>query len=145
MALNELARVLRSERLSAGLSQRQPAERAGCCKRMVQYLEQAGRRPRWSLLHVLSLALDPDRAAEIEARLVDATLPDIAVATDGWTRYRRRHYERAVLAGLAPLPSRIAASLREGRGEFHIAGRVFYDWPPSEAARRLPPSAHAAR
>lgn len=81
-------------------------------------LDDAG--PRRSLLHFLALGIDPDQVAEVEGHLVDAALPDIATATDGWSRYRRRRYERAVLAGLSPLPAATPPSAREAKApEMH--------------------------
>jgi|GEM_PF-5136243 len=62
-------------------------------------------------------------------RAAASALPDIAAATDGWSRYRKRRYGRAVLAGVAPLPADIYRSLAEGTGELHIGGKVLYSPP----------------
>jgi len=108
-----LGRLLAAERRAAGLSQRRLAARAAVAVRTVERLEAGQRRPTPAMLSYLARAIDPDQADQIAARLLAAAGPDgVGEDTDGsWSR-RARRYRRAIVAGDAPLPSRIAVPMR---------------------------------
>jgi len=99
--LAALLRQLRSER---GLSTRGLAERAGVARSTVQRLERGQIRARPSTLGWLAGAIDPDRRAEIRDRLVAAAGDDLAPHSGTWARYQVRRMDRALRAGMAPLP-----------------------------------------
>ena len=90
-----LGATLRSLRAAYGLSIRRLAERAAAHPTTVYRLEHGERRPRPSLLAAIGFALDPDRADEITARLVEAAGPSLRPDTPGGIRRRARRMERA--------------------------------------------------
>ena len=65
-----------------------------------------------SLLSAIALGIDPDRQAELLAKLAAAAGGATAAGGEGWWNYRRRRLERGILAGTTPLPSKLETALR---------------------------------
>ena len=110
--LASVAALVRQLRRDAGLTQRALALRSAVAESTVQRLEAARLRPRMSLLSALALGIDPDRQAELLAKLAAAAGDALKAEGRGWWRYRRRHLDRGILAGTTPLPSKLETALR---------------------------------
>ena len=104
--------LARSLRLEAGLSTRRLAARAAVAKSTVNRLEAGQLRPRRSMLAVIAIGIDPDRAVELTGQLVAAAAGDLAEDTPGWRRYRRRRVGRGLRSGVIPVPASVAKQLR---------------------------------
>lgn len=113
---NALAAELVTLRAEFGLSYRGLAARTGLTAPSLHALEHGRIRPRRVTLRFLALGLDPDRADELEARLVAAAGAEVAPDTEGSFRWRQRRYQACVLAGTAPLPTHITRPLALHRG-----------------------------
>lgn len=82
------------------------------------------------MVRFLAIGIDPDRADEIQARLMAvAGAEGVAADTPGsWSR-RARYHRRAILAGDAPLPEKVRRALAERRGELWVGKRRLRELP----------------
>jgi transcriptional regulator with XRE-family HTH domain len=110
--LAAVAALVRELRRDAGLPALALARRSAVAPSTVYRLEAAKLRPRMSLLSAIALGIDPDRQAELLAKLAAAAGDALKAEGRGWWRYRRRRLERGILAGTTPLPSRLETALR---------------------------------
>ena len=124
-----LGAELRALRAEYGLSIRRLAERAAAHPTTVYRLEHGERRPRPSLLAALGYGLDPDRADELTARLIEAAGPSLRPDTPGGIRRRARRMERARRAARREA-WRMERAAKDARSEgFHLLCRALRKLP----------------
>jgi len=119
-----LGELLRELRTGHGFSTRRLAARAAVSRSTIQRLEHGTLRPRPSTLALIASALDPDRRAEIRARLVAAAGDDLAPHNEAWSWYQAHRLQAGLEAGDVPMALAWERRLRlftAGEAMWHLA------------------------